>query len=298
MDHQTIKNNYSQLVDRLNRFPQSAPPSKLLNKILSLLFTDKEAGLVSLLPIKPFTVNTAARIWKMNRTDARKILNKLSSHALLSELFYQYLNVEDKFIKELFTLGETQLERVFVHEPALSDKNALHVLDFERAAQVIETASHIGIRICSYRHKMQHVGKDCANPKNICMTLNTSAASLIKHVHVRQVDKSEGLEYLHKAYEHNLVQFGENVKERVNFICNCCGCCCEAIIAARRFGVFNPVHTSNFLPQIDLTACYGCGKCVNICPVEAMTFVSATDPLHPKQKEPKLDEKICLGCGV
>jgi len=46
---------------------------------------------------------------------------------LLSELFYQYLNVEEDFIRELFTRGETQLGRVFVHEPVLSNENALHV---------------------------------------------------------------------------------------------------------------------------------------------------------------------------
>ncbi len=34
----------------------------------------------------------------------------------LSELFYQYMNVEEDFIKNLFTIGETQLGRVFVNE--------------------------------------------------------------------------------------------------------------------------------------------------------------------------------------
>ena len=34
----------------------------------------------------------------------------------LSELFYQYLNVEDDFIKSLFTDGETHLGRIFVQE--------------------------------------------------------------------------------------------------------------------------------------------------------------------------------------
>ncbi len=62
---------------------------------------------------------------------------------------------------------------------------------------------------------------------------------------------SEGLDLLQQAYEQNLVQFGENVRKRVNFICNCCGCCCEAMIAARRFGILNPVHTTNFLPVVD-----------------------------------------------
>ena len=66
------------------------------------------------------------------------------------------------------------------------------------------------------------------------------------------MDVKEGLDLLQQAYEHNLVQFGENVREGVNFICNCCGCCCEAMIAARKFGLLNPVHTTNFLPEIDL----------------------------------------------
>jgi ferredoxin len=106
------------------------------------------------------------------------------------------------------------------------------------------------------------------------------------------------MDLLQQAYEQNLVQFGENVRESVNFICNCCGCCCEAMIAARKFGILNPVHTSNFLPVVDEAVCNGCGKCVSACPVEAMTLVSTNDPQHPRMKKAKLDEEACLGCGV
>jgi hypothetical protein len=84
---------------------------------------------------------------------------------------------------------------------------------------------------------------------NICMTFNGSAESLTKHGYARPVDVAEGLDLLRQAYEHNLVQFGENVRQGVNFICNCCGCCCEAMIAARRFGLLHPVHITNFLPN-------------------------------------------------
>ena len=55
MAHRINKSNYSRLVERLNRFPQGAPPSDLLFKILNQLFSEEEAGLVSLLPIRPFT---------------------------------------------------------------------------------------------------------------------------------------------------------------------------------------------------------------------------------------------------
>jgi Na+-translocating ferredoxin:NAD+ oxidoreductase RNF subunit RnfB len=217
---------------------------------------------------------------------------------VLGELFYEYCNVEEDFIRELFTDGETQLGRVFVHEPVLSNDNALHVLDYERASQVIQAATHRGIGVCYCRHKMQHVDRECDAPMNICMTFNNSAAALTRHGYARLVDVSEGLDLLQQAYEGNLVQFGENVRERVNFICNCCGCCCEAMIAARRFGMLNPVHTTNFLPVVDESECNGCGKCVNACPVEAMTLVSTNDPHHPKMKKAKVDEDICLGCGV
>ncbi len=330
MAHHTARSGYAQLVERLNRFPQGAPPSDLLHAILKLLFSEKEAGLVSLLPIKPFTVEKASRAWNMDSASAQRILDELAGRAILvdvdgvytlpppmagffefsmmrlrndidqkalSELFYQYMNVEEDFIKSLFTQGETQLGRVYVQEAALSNENALYVLDYERASEVIKTASHIGVGVCYCRHKMQHVGRACDAPMDICMTFNAAAASLTKYGFARGIDVAECMRLLEKAYEHNLVQFGENVRQGVNFICNCCGCCCEAMIAARRFSILKPVHTTNFMPQVE-GECNGCGKCVNVCPVEAMTLVSANDPHHPQKKKAKLDEDICLGCGV
>jgi len=130
------------------------------------------------------------------------------------------------------------------------------------------------------------------------MTFNGSAQALTRHGYARLIDVSEGMDLLQRAYDENLVQFGENVREGVNFICNCCGCCCEAMIATRKFGMLNPVHTSNFVPQVDEQQCNGCGKCVNLCPVEAMTLVSQNDPHYPKMKKAKVNEDICLGCSV
>jgi hypothetical protein len=86
MAHQTIKNGYSDLVERINRFPQGAPPSSLLYGILKILFTEREAELAALLPIKPFTAEKAARVWKMNISETRKILDELSSRGILVDI--------------------------------------------------------------------------------------------------------------------------------------------------------------------------------------------------------------------
>ena len=335
MAHIGSQSAYQRLTERLNRFPQGAPPAELLTKILKVLFDQREAELVSLLPIRPFTVKRAADVWHMSESRAHKILDRLAEKALLvdfyvdgdmqyvlpppmagffefsmmrirkdidqrllAELFYQYLNVEEDFVRALFTEGQTQLGRAFVHEPALSAANALHVLDYERASEVIRSATHRGISMCYCRHKMTHMHRACTAPMDICMTFNTSAESLIRHRHARSVGVSECLELLAKARENNLVQFGENVRQGVNFICNCCGCCCEAMIAARRFAVNHPIHTTNFLPRVDETTCNGCGGCVTLCPVEAMTLEPANDARHPKRKVARVDPNRCLGCGV
>jgi len=335
MAHLSSRSGYAELVERLNRHPQGAPPSDLLYRILEMLFSVREAELVALLPIKPFTAEQAARRWRMSLGEAREVLDELASRAilldveadgstsyvlpppmagffefslmrvrddldqkLLSELFFEYMNVEEEFIRALFTHGETQLGRAFVSEPSLPSDGTLVVLDYERASHVVESASAIGVGLCYCRHKMEHNGRACDAPMAICMTFNNTAAALTRHGFARAIDAAEGLDLLQEARDRGLVQFGENVRERVNFICNCCGCCCEAMIAARRFGHLHPVHTTNFLPEVGVADCTGCGKCVSACPVEALALVSANDPGHAKRKVARLIQDACLGCGV
>ncbi|MFA6472406.1 MAG: 4Fe-4S binding protein, partial [Candidatus Latescibacterota bacterium] len=143
-----------------------------------------------------------------------------------------------------------------------------------------------------------HVGKNCETPLELCMSFNGVADSLSRNGYARLIDTEECLQLLEKAWELRLVQFGENVREKVSFICNCCSCCCEAMIAARKFGFLHPVHTTGFLPAIDEHACNGCGKCVSACPVEALSLVSAHDPHNPVRKKAVLEKDRCLGCGV
>ncbi|MGC7871124.1 4Fe-4S dicluster domain-containing protein [Desulfosporosinus sp. SYSU MS00001] len=335
MAHRTLKSGYEQLSERLNRFPQGAPPTEYFFKILKVLMSEKEARIMSKLPIKPFTVQAASEALSMDLKDTEKILIELASRALLldiedptgvrtfvlpppmagffefslmrlngnsnqrllAELFYQYLNVEEDFVRDLF-VTETKLGRIFVNEQALSTVNDLHILDYERSSEIIKKASHIGVGTCYCRHKMSHLGKACDAPLEICMTFGGTAASLIKYGYAREITVSECMSLIEKAYDHNLVQIGENEQEGLPFICNCCGCCCEALLAIKRFGTLNTINTTNFLPEVDEARCKGCGRCVQACPVGALSIESQTIGDSTVLKKVKLDENVCLGCGV
>ncbi|OQB21180.1 MAG: ferredoxin [Firmicutes bacterium ADurb.Bin182] len=334
MSHLMTKSAYKSLVERINRFPQGAAPTDTLYKILGLLFTEKEARLVAQLPIKPFTPKTASKIWGMPYGETVAVLESLANRCilfdmetdgdikyalpppivgffeftmmrvrndidqkLLSELFYQYLCVEEDFIKDLLENCETRFGRTFVNETALTREQSAYVLDFERATHIIETASSIGVSMCYCRHVKQHLGTNCDAPMDICLSFNQSSRTLIRHGFAREISTSEGIELLHKGYEHNLVQFGENSRNDVSFICNCCGCCCEALTAVKNFGNLHPIQTSNFIPRLDASSCKNCGKCVRNCPVNVIGMKPDINT-QSKKATPAIDEDLCLGCGI
>lgn len=336
VSHITAKSAYRSLEERINRLPQGAPPSETLYKILSLLFSEQEAALVAQLPIRPFTAHTASKLWGMPLAQAKNILEGLASKAilldvcqngvqtytlpppmagffefslmrtrhdldqqLLAELYYQYLNVEEDFIKDLFLGSETRLGRVFVQEQVLSNEQAIHVLDFERASHFIKTSPQVAVSMCYCRHKMEHLGGACDAPQDICLTFGNTAGSLAKHGYARLIDAGEGMDLLYQAYDHDLVQCGENVRQNVSFICNCCSCCCEALTAVRKFGALQPIHTTNYLASVT-EGCNGCGRCATKCPALAIELTEVEPgPIEgTPRRRAEIKTDICLGCGV
>jgi Pyruvate/2-oxoacid:ferredoxin oxidoreductase delta subunit len=328
MGHTTSK-SYHNLQKRLDMHAQGAPASDSLFEILKILFTEKEAEFVTVLPIRFFTVEEAAKRWKKSKEESIKILNTLADKAILfdikkgntyayilaptiagffefslmrldgkfdkkilSELYYQYVNTEDNMMKSIFCL-KFPVVRTFVHENAIQSKDRIEVLDYERASHIIKTASCIALGVCYCRHKMEHMGKACDNPQDVCMTFNKSAESLVRHKVVKKISKKEALKILDKCVKLGLAQLGDNVQDNVNFICNCCGCCCEGMLAYKKLGCRPKIH-SNFLAGSDTEKCIACGACVKRCPVDAIKMKKG----KKGKRFAEIDHCICIGCGV
>ena len=341
MGHLTTKDAYKNLEERINWFTQGAPPSDTLYRILQVLYTEKEAKWVAKLPVRPFSLKKAAKVWGTTEAKAEKLLDHLCEKALLvdswhngerhfvmpppmagfiefalmrtrgdidqkylSELYYQYMNVEEDFVKDLFFATETRLGRVYVQEPVLTNDKTNHILDYERASHIIDEAQFIGVGTCYCRHKAYHAGHPCEinAPWDVCLTFDNVARSLAEHgEYTRLISKEEAMDVLERSYDSNLVQIGENVREQPAFICNCCGCCCEALQAARRFSPMQPVATTNYIPEISADQCIGCGKCAKVCPILAISMEEAEvgpEGSGKKKKKAAVDTEICLGCGV
>ena len=71
MSHMIGKESYKSLEERLNKFTQGTPPSETLYMILSLMFTEEEAALISLLPFREFNIKTTSKLWKKSKGKTR-----------------------------------------------------------------------------------------------------------------------------------------------------------------------------------------------------------------------------------
>jgi Pyruvate/2-oxoacid:ferredoxin oxidoreductase delta subunit len=140
---------------------------------------------------------------------------------------------------------------------------------------------------------MEHEGKSCGKPMEVCTTFNGAADFLVRRGLAREIPKEEARDIFESTREAGLVHIVDNVKKKPGFVCHCCGCCCGMLSAINRFRMFGAVITSPFLASIESARCAACGLCAKRCPIGA---------IHVEGKGPgakvSVDGRSCLGCGV
>ena len=217
-----------------------------------------------------------------------------------AKLFHKYMQEDDSFYAANFSHGEKlSIMRVIPIEETIKADEHMEFFDYEKASSIIDSAERFSIGQCSCRVEKSQIGeKECDAPLEACSSFGMGADFLIKNNMARAVSKSEMIDNFARSKELGLVFCAVNTKKNPTAICHCCKCCCGLLAGWNRFGYANSVVTSNFISTSDEEKCKGCGKCVDACPVNAMSLVSANDPKDRKKKKSHVNPEICIGCGL
>lgn len=338
MGHNDSKGIFRKLGQKIDHLPMRAPWNETFYELLKKLYSEKEADVVVKMPYGLSDLNRIARVTKYESSELQKILEGLCSKGLvmdlwandeyhytpspmmigifeftmmrtgqsvdskgLAHLFNQYLNANNGALYAMNARegNKVSVIRALPHLEAINSSEYMEVLDYEKATSIIESSEKFSVGICSCRHEKSHIGeKTCDVRLEKCSSFNQGADYLIRHNLAKEVSKSEMLENLAESIEMKLVLCADNIKRNVTFLCHCCKDCCNTLAGISKFGYPNTVVTSSFIAKNDPGTCVGCGKCAEVCPIDAIKMIPIDQPQTKKKKDAIIDTSICLGCGV
>jgi electron transport complex protein RnfB len=318
---------YDRLADIFNLIGYGSHRSPELEALLKSLFTEEEAHLaVHLSPMAPEPPGKLAQRLGLNADHVARMLDEMADKGLIysstrdGENWYKLIQLVPGIFELQFMKGEVtdrakELARLFDNyfharvpqEDAKSplSEGAVHmarvipieqtlmpsmsVFPFEVASKYIEENHPITVSICYCRHEKRLLDRGCKYPDEVCLQLGPFAEFVKERGFGREIDKKEALEILKKSAEAGLIHTSSNTMERIDFICNCCTCCCGILQGVYRFN--DPVRSlsSNYEAAVDMESCTGCMECVERCQMDAITIREGAAAIA-------LDR--CIGCGV
>lgn len=327
---------YRKLGGKIDNLHVRAPWNETWHSILKELYTTDEADVVVKMPYTLSTLERISKVTNVSQTRLQGILEGLCAKGLILDLWNEDLGrffympnpiaigiFEFTMMRSGNDLNMKKWARLFheyfgsVHaanfshheqvsalrvipvEESVKEGHYMEFFGYEKATSLIENAGKLAIGVCSCRNEKLHTGmKECDAPLDTCSFLGIGADYAIRNNFAREVTKSEMLDNLARSREYDLVFCAVNTRKNPMAICHCCKCCCNFLGGLTRYGYSNSVITSSFISSIDAGKCTGCGKCVKVCPVNALSLVSTHDPENNKRKTVQLNTERCLGCGL
>jgi NAD-dependent dihydropyrimidine dehydrogenase PreA subunit len=130
-------------------------------------------------------------------------------------------------------------------------------------------------------------------PLDVCLIVGEPFASFVADHHpakARWISQQEAADILRAERDRGHVHhafFKDAMLQRFYAICNCCSCCCGAMLA---FGNGTPMlASSGYVCEADSARCVACGSCVEACPFGALAIEDGALAI---------DVEACMGCGV
>ncbi len=216
--------------------------------------------------------------WKgMDTPNARKMAQLIVRYSKRDQLYEVYGKTKTKPLR-------------YVPATSSLDPEEHAVFPFEMMEEVIKKAELIAVAHCPCRVTSRLIGKGCNHELENCIKYDELAEYLIDKSIGRRISKQEAIDIIKRSEEKGLVHLVDNAREDIKHTCNCCGCCCWSVGTIRRRRIPRDILMATyFIRRTDKDRCIGCGKCSDICPVDAVKM---------EGDFPEVDEEWCIGCGV
>jgi NAD-dependent dihydropyrimidine dehydrogenase PreA subunit/DNA-binding transcriptional ArsR family regulator len=309
-------NVYEELREHLDKHATGAPSSPEIMEILSTLFTPEEAKVAAFTPFRPRPAALIAERAGVSEEEASERLEGLADKGLvyarekdgqwgyallpimpgifefpymkgvkdgtlvrLAELWDGYFSTH---MKDMGEMPVPFARVVAIQEEVESEPR---VLTYEKVYQLIDDAKVVGLSHCACRTAFAN----CDAPLEACMLFDDTCTYLVDRGFARYISKDEMKKLLREFDEMGLVHNVNNSQDRLQFICNCCPCCCGFLRAVVEFDAPGALATSGFLARVDENLCTGCAVCEERCPVGAIEVVNDLAVV---------DVKRCIGCAL
>jgi len=199
----------------------------------------------------------------------------------------EYMN--EAFYKEWFKPGAPAQMRTIPVARSLGVEH--HVSTYDDARNLIDNAQGpFSVHNCVCKQNMKLLDQPCklTEGERTCNTFGTMAEVILEAGLGREVTKDEMLEALGKYEENGFVLQPEN-SQNPQYICACCGCCCNVLQMMKKFARPAELYTSNYFATVDSELCEGCETCLDRCQMEALAIEDDISTVN-------LDR--CIGCGL
>ena len=208
-----------------------------------------------------------------------------------AELFEQVYTEFFSWLRPRMKNKDLRFGRIIPVEQAIDATPGLGVLAWstDRYSEIVDrNNSFCLVHACSCRHEAELIGKGCGRPKDVCSAMGALADFAVDNGIARRVSRGEFLEAKTRAAEAGLVNMTDNLRDPMQ-VCSCCGCCCGGLRLLNEFNIPGIITQSHFEARADTEKCLGCGACVAICPMKAVTL---------EGEKASVDRTRCIGCGV
>lgn len=319
---------YDQLSDLFNRIGFGGRKGPEMEALLKSLFNEEEARTaLNLSPFAPESPRKLAGRMGEDAEKMARLLDEMADKGLIysstrgDEKWYKTIQLVPGIFELQFMKGEVnerakELARLFdtlhnapvrqedretqaVSGPGIHfarvipiDKSItpeIDVFPFEEAKKYVDEAETITVSVCYCRHENRLLDRGCEYPDDVCLQFGSFAKFVKERGFAREISRGEAHKILKRSADAGLVHTSSNTRDRIDFICNCCTCCCGILRGVSQYKAPVRSVSSNYEIAIDPDECTACEECVERCQMDAISLEADVA---------ELDLKRCIGCGV